>query len=114
MRILLIFGMAILLTACVAKPKMYYWGDYAETLYAYKAEPSAKTLAEHYSSIHDIFTKSQQYGLRVPPGVYAEYATLLMKENKPLEALEYFQKEKDTYPESRVLMDRMIKMVGAE
>ncbi|MUH72700.1 DUF4810 domain-containing protein [Psychrosphaera haliotis] len=114
MKKLLIAGMALVLAGCVAKPTMYYWGDYSDTLYLYKSEPSGQTLAKHYASIQDVFNKSQEYGLRVPPGVNAEYATLLLKEGKKADALIYFQKEKSIYPESAVLMDRMIQMVGAQ
>ena len=114
MKKILIAGMALVLAACVAKPTMYYWGDYSATLYQYKAEPSDETLAQHYLSIQDVFNKSQEYGLRVPPGVNAEYATLLLKQGKKADALVYFEKEKATYPESALLMDRMIQMVGAK
>lgn len=114
MRKLLVVALALGLTACVAKPNMYYWGDYSDTLYLYKSEPSGQTLAQHYASIQDVFNKSQEYGLKVPPGVNAEYATLLLKEGKKADALIYFQKEKSIYPESAVLMDRMIQMVGAQ
>jgi hypothetical protein len=115
MKKIIIISLALTLAACVStKPPMYYWGDYSETLYEYKSEPSEETLIEHYESIQDIFNKSQEMGIRVPPGVYAEYATLRLKEGKRAEALKYYRLEKITYPESTMLMDRMIKTVGEE
>ena len=48
---------------------------------------------------------------RVAPGLYAEYGYLLMIKNEDSKAKTYFQKEKRSWPESTVLMDKMIKVI---
>lgn len=114
MKNLILCTAIILLSACTAKPKMYYWGDYSETLYQLKSEPTEEHLLEHYESIEDVISESAEYGIKVPPGVYAEYAGLLMQQGKVADAKKYFLLEKQTYPESTFFMDRMIKQLGDE
>lgn len=111
MKVLLTLLAVIALSACTAKPKMYYWGEYSETLHQLKQEPTEEHLSEHIESIHDVIEESNDYSLRVPPGVYAEYAGLLMKQGKVAEARKYFLLEKEVYPESAFFMDRMLKQL---
>ena len=111
MKVILSLIAIIELSACTAKPQMYYWGEYSETLYQLKQEPTEDNLAEHFESIHDVMEESRDFGLRVPPGVYAEYAGLLMQQGKLTEARKYFLLEKETYPESAFFMDRMLKQL---
>ncbi len=50
-------------------------------------------------------------GGRVPPGLYAEYGYALYEAGQANEALIYFGKEKEKWPESAVIMDKMIRNV---
>ncbi len=103
-------GAALLATAALAgcaKPTQYDWGNYAHDLYGhYSGDENDEVLA---SQLQDIIAKGEPTG-NVPPGVYAEYGYLLMVSGKTADAVSYFGKEKLRYPESTVLMDRMIKM----
>lgn len=98
----------IIFAGCVAQPKpMYFWGNYSSSLYAYKKLPNDETLKAHKSALINIMEQSQKQGLRVPPGVYSEYGYILMKEGKNNEALKYFELEEQTYPESKVFVERL-------
>ena len=55
-----------------APETQFYWGNYSQTLYAYKKSPSDKTLAEHKKSLSEIISVSKSKRKAVPPGVYAE------------------------------------------
>lgn len=92
-------------TGCVSKP-IFYWGTYSETLYNYKKSPDGKTLDAHKKSLVNIITNSTRLRMRVPPGVYAEYGVLLIKEGKEKEGIENLDKELALYPESAVFIKR--------
>jgi len=44
----------------------------------------------------------------VPPGIYAEYGFLMYEQGNSLQAIQYYQKEADKWPESRAFMTKMI------
>lgn len=88
----------------------FYWGEYSSTLYDLKKNPSEKTLEAHKKQILLIFEESNKKKLRIPPGVYAEYGYILLKEGMEKDGMEYLDKEVALYPESLVF----IKQIKAE
>ncbi|MCX6141883.1 MAG: DUF4810 domain-containing protein [Ignavibacteriales bacterium] len=96
-----------LLAGCATNKDIFYWGDYSESLYAYKKNPDDKTLAAHKKTLLDIITVSPKQNRPVPPGVYAEYGYLIVKEGKQAEGLEYLNKEETQYPESKIFVERL-------
>jgi hypothetical protein len=104
--------MAIILGGCAA-PKLYYWGDYSESLYAHRKTPGDETLRTHTQELEKIISVSKRRNRRVPPGVYAELGYFYLKANKPQQAVAYFRQEQQLYPESTILMERLIKKVSA-
>jgi hypothetical protein len=102
-----------LLYGCAAPPKpMYYWGEYSQSLYSLKKNSNAETADSHLKVLDDIMLKSKEMDLKVPPGICAEYGYYMLSAGKKEEAKKMFQTEKDIYPESTVLMDRMIKSIN--
>ena len=96
--------LAGLLGAC-APQDLYHWGEYESRLYAHYKDPhDLEPLAKELESTIAAGEESQ----RVPPGLYAEYGYLLMVKKQHGEAIAYFNKEKTAWPESTVLMDKMI------
>ena len=59
--------------------------------------------------LENIVEESQKRNLRLPPGVCAELGYLYALQNNTKKAVQLFQTEKQTYPESTILMDRMIQ-----
>ncbi len=107
--LMLIFASMI---SCAAK-KMYYWGDYSTTLYAYKKDSNEESLLKHMKDLENIIEVSNRKNMRVPPGVYGELGYYYLRSNKTKEAVGYFNFEKQLYPESGVLMDRLIQKAEA-
>ena len=60
------------------------------------------------ASLKTIILAAQQEGKTVPPGIYAEYGYALYEEGNAPEAIKYFERERDTWPESRVFMEKLI------
>jgi len=106
LKYLIYFFILIFYVGCVP-PTLFYWGDYSSSLYDYTKNPDEKTLAVHKKSLQDIIEISPKRSLRVPPGVYAEYGFLLIKEGKENEGLENFDKEISLYPESTIFIQRL-------
>ncbi len=103
-----ILVVTLLLSGCAA-PSMYYWGDYSETLYHSKKTPSDESIVKHQQALENIIEESKKRNLRVPPGVCAELGYIYLKQNKNQLAIQYFQVEKEIYPESTLLMQRLEK-----
>lgn len=104
--LLLLAGLA---GAC-AQPTVYNWGDYDSGLYAYYKD------SEKMDDLMAALNEAIQMGevdSRVPPGMYAEYGYLLMVRGRRDEAVVYFNKEKSAWPESTVLMDKLIAAASA-
>lgn len=96
--------LVILISGCA--PKMYKWNGYDDALYKYYKNPNEREA--FVNKINSIITEGEKADL-VPPGVYAEYGYLHYEEGKYAEAIKYFQKEYDKWPESRIFMQKMIR-----
>lgn len=94
----------LLLGGCQSSRGLYYWGGYESGLYGYYKNP--EQLATLSKQVLQTIESSRG---RVPPGLYAEYGTLLWQQGKTDQAISYYTKERDLWPESRPLMDTMIK-----
>lgn len=104
--LLVLLPIIIMATSCAPK-RMYYWGDYSETLYGYRKYPNEETLLKHKQMLESIVEESNKGNARVPPGVYAELGYIYLKENNNKEAIKYFHLEEQIYPESKVFMQRL-------
>jgi len=101
-------GLAFLImamTGCVTTE--YSWGPYEQGLYDYYKKPESgnEFLAElevHVASI-------REGGAKPAPGLLAEIGTLYLERNDTQSAIKYYEYERDTWPESRPLMDSLIK-----
>jgi len=110
--LILIFLVAVVTCSCAA-PKMYHWGDYSNSLYNSKKNPSDENLLKHKQVLEEIVKQSNEKSLRVPPGVYAELGYIYFRQNNGKEAERYFELEKQLYPESTVFMQRLIQSIEA-
>jgi len=110
--LILIFLVAVVTCSCAA-PKMYHWGDYSNSLYNSKKNPSDENLLKHKQVLEEIVEQSNEKSLRVPPGVYAELGYIYFRQNNGKEAERYFELEKQLYPESTVFMQRLIQSIEA-
>jgi hypothetical protein len=105
---LLMLGIAFIgLVGCQPPPTLFYWGKYSSTLYNYKKNPSDTTLSTHKTTLLSIMKEAPEKKKLVPPGVYAEYGYILLKEGRESEGMEYLAKEEQSFPESVVFIQRI-------
>lgn len=86
---------------------MYRWGGYDEALYEHYKNPQQRE--KFVANLAVIIADAERMGTRVPPGCYAEYGWALYEEGHADQAVAYFNKERLQWPESRVLMDKLIR-----
>lgn len=97
--------------ACASEPpRMYHWTGYDEALFRHYRSPDDREA--FVAALRRIVAGAERRGRRAPPGIYAEYGYALYEEGRYPEAIAWFQKEKATWPESTVLMDKMIRNAG--
>jgi hypothetical protein len=102
-------ALAIVISGCATQRQpMYAWCNYSDSLYQCKKNESPETLEQHVQVLERILAESNTRNLRIPPGVCAELGYYYATRNNPGKALELFRREKQIYPESSLLMDRLI------
>ena len=102
-----------LVSACaVQTTPMYYWGDYSTTLYHYKKNLTDEKLIEHKNSLLIIIKKSNELGIRVPPGIYGELGFIYFNEGNLIEAKKFINLEAKTYPESQYFMNKILVKIN--
>lgn len=95
-----------LLTGC-AGPGLYQWGGYDQSLYAgYKDVTKMEALRIKLEAHVGEMEKSNA---KVAPGLYAELGTLYLKAGATQKAIDFYTKERNAWPESRVLMTSLIQ-----
>lgn len=101
-----ISGLALFLLTGCAQNK-YNWNGYDKGLYeAYKDPNQVVALQIKLQETIDAIEKEKQ---TVPPGLYAELGTLYLQEGDIEKAKKYYAKERDAWPESKTLMNVLIK-----
>ena len=93
---------------CAGGNRMYYWGDYSNSLYNEKKNPGAESIAKHKAVLEKIIEESNSRNLRIPPGVCCELGYMYAAQNNTKKAIGLFKMEEQTYPESTIFMDKLI------
>jgi hypothetical protein len=113
------FLAAGLLISC-APQQRFVWGSYESELYDYYKDPEKlenlmkaleTAIADGEEAAKASSSADEAKPRRIAPGLYAEYGYLLMIKNDGAKARSYFEKEKQSWPESTVLMDKMIAVI---
>lgn len=94
-----------LLSGCATQ--RYDWGNYESALYQHYRNPADQNLFA--TELAGTLARAESRG-KVPPGLYAEYGYELYAAGRPDEAQVYFKKESALWPESRVMMTRLIDL----
>lgn len=107
MRLSLVITSFLLLTLVGCVQNKYNWNGYDKDLYdAYKNPNQIVALQIKVQETIDALEKEKQ---AVPPGLYAELGTLYLQEGNIEKAKFYYAKERDSWPESKTLMNVLIK-----
>jgi hypothetical protein len=101
------FILAVFVIGCNPSKDTFYWGDYSSTLYNMKKNPDEKSLDLHKKEILKVIETSKKQKHQVPPGIYAEYGYILLKNGDEPGGMEYLNNEAALYPESQIFINRI-------
>lgn len=101
----------LMLAACNSKSPYMYWGNYSQSLYDYKKEPTPETRANHAEQLEHIIERSDSLKITPPPGVCAELGKLYIDMGQQAKGIAMLNKEVELYPEAQPLMTMVLKQV---
>lgn len=102
----LVVSTALLLVACGPKANtLYSWNGYSSAVLTHYKDG---TSADEFSKTMAVVVQKSETENKVPPGLYAEYGYALLEAGQDGQAIIYFQKERDMWPESEAYMDNVI------
>ncbi len=102
---LCVIGALPLLFGCVASTGLYDYGKYSQLQYHMHKDATPEAFAKYEEEVLRLIEKAQKKGMKVPPGLFAEYAYLQGLKGDSATAAIYFQKEVELYPESQKYVD---------
>lgn len=105
----LVISIAALVQGCATQPELYYWGSYEQLLYDMYKNPGKATAPEQIDKLETDISKATNAQKRVPPGVYAHLGVMYASLGYVEQAESAFSQEIQLYPESRVLIEGMMK-----
>ncbi|RYG88904.1 MAG: DUF4810 domain-containing protein [Alphaproteobacteria bacterium] len=91
-------------TAC-APASLFEWGTYEQSLYAYSENPENREV--YQLSLEQAIERGRSRNA-VAPGLLAELGYLHMEAGEKAEAVKCFEEERERFPESAPLMNRVI------
>ena len=98
------------LVGCASGPQsLYSWGGYPQQTYLMLAVPEKTSPQQQILALEKDVEKAKAKNAAVPPGLYAHLGLLNLNIQNGPRAIEYFELERQIYPESTVLMDRLLK-----
>jgi len=102
-----------LLVGCAEPPRqLYSWGHYEELVYASYAAPGKVSPEMQVQQLEQDYQQARAANLRPPPGFHAHLGYLYYQLGKLDQARQEFETEKAEFPESAVLMNRLLAKLG--
>ena len=107
---LILLGMLVLagLQAGCKTPSLYSWGHYEEVIYVSYNAPGKMPPERQLELLEADYQKARANNKPVPPGFHAHLGHLYYQLGRYDQARQEFETEKAQFPESAVLMDRMV------
>jgi len=96
-----------LLAGCQS-PGVYYWGHYESVIYDMYNKPDKASPEQLAAILEQDEQKAASKNKPLPPGFHAQLGYLYAQMGKTDLARQQYEKEKQMYPESSVLMNRML------
>lgn len=100
-----------LITSCTVQKPLYSYGKYETLSYNYLKNSDEKSTQDLIDSYKSIIEKQTGTKMVPPPGLYADYAFILLQIGKTEEGKAFLLKEVELYPESKTFIDRILKML---
>ena len=103
------------LVGCATAPNsLYSWGEFLQQTYLSLSLPEKAMPQDQVLKLEKDVEKAKAKNLAVPPGLYAHLGLQYLNMNDAPRAIQYFELERQVYPESTVLMDRLLKKMTGQ
>ena len=99
--------LSVLLLGC-STPTLYSWGHYQERIYASHVAPGRMSPEAQVAELEQDYQKARAENKRMPPGFHAHLGCLYAQLGKLDQARLELVTEKTEFPESAVLVDRLL------
>jgi hypothetical protein len=99
-------------SGCSGHKNLYDWGSYDASIAAMYSDPGSYILDEDIEKLGREIEKAEP--ARVPPGKAAHIGFLYSLKGMDSEALRFFEMEKRNFPDSKLLMDRLISRTNSK
>lgn len=112
--VLSLLALSFVLVGCAGgSSSLYRWGEFPQQTYLYMNEKSKTSPLAQIATLEKDIEKAKAESRAIPPGMYAHLGLLNLDIQNSQRAAMYFQLEKQVYPESTVLMNRLLQRMGA-
>ena len=105
---LCLLGVIALAAAGCQPVQKYYWGSYQDVVYVSYAEPGKVSPEAQIKILEADVSSAEAQHKTLPPGFRAHLGYLYSKIGNKEAARSNFEAEKRQFPESAVLMDRLL------
>ncbi len=109
--IFLFVAVSLFVGCATSKPELYSWQGYEASTYTYLKNADEEALEALILSYEKIIKEQKGTRKVAPPGIYADYGFILIQNGENEKGQEMLQKEIETYPESRIFIERILKML---
>lgn len=106
---LLVFVFCITAPGCTRT--LYYWGRYERSLLLMYRDTEDFNLTKEIELLKKDIDRAERKKYRVPPGVHAHLGYLYYLAGEDVAAKTHFELEKELFPESATLMNRLLEGV---
>jgi hypothetical protein len=110
LRFIVAASLMLTLAAC-ATPSRFEWGGYEGALYAYAKKPE---LRPRYREVLEKAIAEGRRTNRLAPGLCAELGYLALEDGDSAKAVEFFEAEMATFPESRPFLTNVVSRAKAQ
>ncbi len=106
-----IYIIALAFSSCSSTKGLYSWDKYQNASYNYFKKADEKSIDQIMVQYQKII--KQQNGTRkvTPPGMFADYGYFLIQRGDLKRGKENLKKEILLYPESKIFIDRILKLI---
>ena len=104
---LILFILAILAVSCTVQKISFSWSDYKPVLAKYIDNPDSTNRTALKTCLLRVMSESMKQKKAIPPGIYLQYAVLLEIEGYKETARQYYELERQYYPDSSSLIDEL-------
>jgi hypothetical protein len=106
--------LSVFLISCTPTKGLYTWSNYEKASYNYLKKSDEKSIDKLFNEYKLVINNQKGTRKVTPPGVSADYGFLLIQKGDLIKGKEYLKKEILLYPESKIFIDRILKLVENE